>query len=212
MRVGYKPHIRYFARRRRCVWRGAKPQPGWAEHRTGRGPGVLRGDPAGRADLLDAVLRERRADRERVAQHADRVARAAYEVALARRQYDVADPDNRSGAATGMPLGASPAGRSGGARGRRPLRGRAIRSDLDAAMRAQLHDVGRQLPTLWASGSAEPCAQEDAAAHPDPTRDPGSRPQRRPDVEIVVRVSGAFSVLEAHPPIHRTPTSATTSN
>jgi len=47
-------------------------------------------------DLLDEVLAERRADRERVArQHADRVARAAYEVRLARRQYDAVDPDNR---------------------------------------------------------------------------------------------------------------------
>ena len=75
--------------------------------------------------------------------------------------------------------------------------------DLDSTVRAQLHDVGRQLPILWASGRLNP-AHKKTLLRTLIRRVILARPQ--PDrIEIkVVWVSGAFSVLEAHPPIHRT--------
>jgi hypothetical protein len=86
MRVGYKPHTRYFCSALSQAY-------GESQCLNLDGPSIEQAvvqaffeaiQPA-ELDLLDAVLRERRADRERVAQqHADRVARAAYEVALAR--------------------------------------------------------------------------------------------------------------------------------
>jgi len=46
--------------------------------------------------LLDEMVAAQRADHARVAQHyADQAARAQYEAALARRQYEAVDPDHR---------------------------------------------------------------------------------------------------------------------
>jgi DNA invertase Pin-like site-specific DNA recombinase len=206
MRVGYKPHIRYFCSALSQAY-------GESQCLNLDGPGIEQAvvqaffeaiQPA-ELDLLDAVLRERRADRERVAQqHTDRVARAAYEVVLARRQYDAVDPDNRLVAAElerrwELALRAEVEAHEAATR----FEAEPSEPDLDPAVRAQLHDVGRQLPALWASGRLNP-AHKKTLLRTLIRRVILARP--RPDrIEIkVVWVSGAFSVLEAHPPIHRT--------
>jgi hypothetical protein len=206
MRVGYKPHIRYFCSALSQAY-------GESQCLNLDGPSIEQAvvqaffeaiQPA-ELDLLDAVLSERRADREHVArQHADRVARAAYEVAVARRQYDAVDPDNRLVAAElerrwELALRAAVETQEAAAR----FEGELPEPDLAPTVRAQLHDVGRQLPALWASGRLTP-AHKKTLLRTLIRRVILARPQ--PDrIEIkVVWVSGAFSVLVAHPPIHRT--------
>jgi hypothetical protein len=206
MRVGYRPHIRYFCSALTQAY-------GEAQCLNLDGPSIEQAvvqaffeaiQPA-ELDLLDAVLRERRADRDRVVrQHADRVARAAYEVALARRQYDAVDPDNRLVTAElerrwELALRAEVEAHEAAAR----FDAEPPEPDLDASLRAQLRDVGRRLPALWASGRLNP-AHKKTLLRTLIRRVILARPQ--PDrIEIkVVWVSGAFSVLEAHPPIHRT--------
>ena len=155
-------------------------------------------------DLLDAVLRERRADRERVASSTP----TGWPAPPTRwRWLDASTTRSIPTTAWWQPssnaAGSSPCGPKW-RRTRPPPTSRPSHPDLDAAMRAQLHDVGRQLPTLWASGRLNPAHKKTllrtlirrvilARPHPDP----GSRS----------RWSGPscdFSVLEAHPPIHRT--------
>jgi DNA invertase Pin-like site-specific DNA recombinase len=156
-------------------------------------------------DVLDEVLAAQRADRERVArQHADRVTRAAYEVHLARRQYDAVDPDNRLVAAElerrwELALRAEVEAHEGAAH----FAAEPVQPDLDPALREQLQDVGRRLPMLWVSGRLD-AAHKKELLRTLIRRVILARP--RPDlIEVkVVWVSGAFSVLAAHPPVHRT--------
>lgn len=160
---------------------------------------------AAELDLLNEVLAARRAPRDWVArQHADRVARAAYEVRLARRQYDAVDPDNRLVAGElercwELALRAEVEAREAVAHSA----AQPAQPDLDPALRSQLRDAGRRLPTLWAGGRLY-------AAHKKELLRALIRhvilARPRPDtIEVkVVWISGAFSVLEAHPPVHRT--------
>src|SRR5207244_7453328 len=114
-------------------------------------------------DLLEAVLAERHADRARVArQHADRAARATYEVRLARRQYDAVDPENRLVAAElerrwELALRAEVEAKEAAAR----LAQETPAATLDPTLRAQLQDLGHQLPSLWSSGRLRPSQKKE---------------------------------------------------
>ncbi len=205
MRVVYKPQIRYF-----CSALSQAYGEGSCLHLDGPSIEAAVVDAFFQAlrpaelDLLDAVLAERRADREGVArQHADRVARAAYEVRLARRQYDAVDPENRLVAAElerrwELALRAEVEAREEAAR----FAATPPEPDLDPALRAQLRGVGRRLPALWTSGRLTAGHKKDLLRTLI-RRIILARP--RPDtIEIkVVWVSGAFSTLAAQPPIHR---------
>lgn len=205
MRVVYKPQIRYF-----CSALSQAYGEGSCLHLDGPSMEAAVVDAFFQAlrpaelDLLTAVLAERRADQERVArQHTDRVARAAYEVRLARRQYDAVDPENRLVAAElerrwELALRAEVEAREEAAR----FAATPPEPDLDPALRAQLRDVGRLLPALWTSGRLT-AGHKKELLRTLIRRIILARP--RPDtIEIkVVWVSGAFSTLTAQPPIHR---------
>jgi DNA invertase Pin-like site-specific DNA recombinase len=205
MRVAYQPHIRYFC---------SALSQAHAENTclSLDGPSVERAvvatffealQPA-ELDLLDDVLTEQRADRARVVQqYADRVERAAYEVRLARRQYDAVDPDNRLVAGElehrwELALRAEVEAQAAAAH----VAATPAEPELDPTLRAQLRDAGRRLPGLWASGRVT-AAQKKELLRALIRRVILAR--SRPDkIEVkVVWISGAFSVLEAHPPIHR---------
>jgi DNA invertase Pin-like site-specific DNA recombinase len=206
MRVAYKPHIRYLCSALSQAW--GEPQCLNLDGPSVEGVVVdafFQALQPAELDVLDAVLAARRADRERVArQHADRVARAAYEVCLARRQYDAVDPENRLVAAElerrwELALRAEVEAGEAAAR----FAAEPPEPELAPALRAQLRDVGRRLPALWASGRLAP-AHKKELLRALIRRVILARP--RPDtIEVkVVWVSGAFSVLAAHPPVHRT--------
>ena len=105
-------------------------------------------------DLLAEVLAAQQADQDRVRrQHADQVARAAYEARLAERRYLAIDPDNRLVAADlerrwNQALEELQAAREAAAQheSASPL------PALDAELRAQLQRLGTSLPALWISG------------------------------------------------------------
>jgi DNA invertase Pin-like site-specific DNA recombinase len=156
-------------------------------------------------DLLEEVLAAERADRARSAQqYADRVRRTDHEARLAERQYRAVDPDLRLVAAElerrwEAALQALAAAREAAERfGQRPPA-----PALDPALRAHLRDVGRHLPTLWASGRLTPIHKRELlrglirrviVTRPEPAT-----------VELkVVWVSGAFSRLTVQPRLHRT--------
>jgi hypothetical protein len=155
-------------------------------------------------DLLDEVLAAQGADHRRLAQqYADQVERTAYEARLAERRYRAVDPDNRLVAAElerswEAALRAGEAAREAAARFDREPPPPA----LDPALRAQLGDLGRELPALWASGRLTP-AQQKELLRSLIRRIVLSRPA--PDtVEVrVVWVSGACSPLAVAPPLHR---------
>jgi DNA invertase Pin-like site-specific DNA recombinase len=205
MRVAYKPQIRYVCAALCQVY-------GESSCLNLDGPSIevavveafFQAIRPAELDLLDEVLAERRADRDRVArQHADRVARAAYEVRLARRQYDAVDPENRLVAAElerrwELALRAEVEAREAATR----FAAAPPDPDLAPELRAQLSDLGHRLPALWESGRLSP-AHKKELLRALIRRIILARP--RPDtIEIkIVWVSGAFSVLEAHPRIHR---------
>src|SRR5262249_29146073 len=151
-------------------------------------------------DLLEEVLAARQADRQRLAQHyADRVKRSEYEARLAQRQYDAIDPDNRLVAAElerrwELALRALAEAREAAERFAQtpPAPG------LDPLLRAQLSDLGRQLPGLWAS-------ERLTAAHRKELlrslirRVVLDRPVPDTIAVKVVWVSGAVSALDVHP-------------
>lgn len=156
-------------------------------------------------DLLDEVLAAQQADHDRRAQqYADQVRRAEYEARLAERQYRAVDPDYRLVAAAELErrwelaLQAVAAAHEAAERFAQPPPAPA----LAPALRAQLQDVGRHLPTLWSSGRLAP-AQQKELLRSLIRRLILTRPV--PDtVEVrVVWVSGAMSQLTVHPPIHR---------
>jgi DNA invertase Pin-like site-specific DNA recombinase len=154
--------------------------------------------------LLDEVLAARQADHARVAQqYADRVRRAEYEARLAQRQYQAVDPDNRLVAAElerrwEMALQALAAAREAAER----LAQRPPEPTLDPELRAQLQDVGRHLPALWAGGRLSP-AQQKELLRSLIRRVILTRPVPDTAELKVVWVSGAMSALTVHPPIHR---------
>jgi hypothetical protein len=102
-------------------------------------------------DILDALLADQQADRQRQLQHwQDRLRRAEYEANLAARQYRAVDPDNR--------LVASELERRWEA-GLRELQAAQEALDrfqetptqprLSAVQRAQFRQLGQTLPTVW---------------------------------------------------------------
>ena len=155
-------------------------------------------------DLLDQVLAAEQADRGRAAQqHADRVGRAEYEAQLARKQYMAVDPENRLVAAElerrwelALQALASAREAADDAAQQPPA------PALDPALRAQLRDVGRHLPALWAGGRLRPEHKKELLRSLI-RRVVLTRPVPDTVEAKIVWVSGAMSPLTLHPPIHR---------
>jgi hypothetical protein len=155
-------------------------------------------------DLLDEVLAAQHTDRERLLQqHADRVKQTEYEARLAQRRYQAVDPDNRLVAADlerqwELALRALVEAREAAEHAAQTPPA----STLEPALRDQLCDLGRHLPALWESGRLNP-AQQKELLRSLIRRVILTRPI--PDtIEVkVVWVSGAYSLLTAHPPLHR---------
>jgi DNA invertase Pin-like site-specific DNA recombinase len=155
-------------------------------------------------DLLDDVLAAQAAERAQLGQqHADQVARAEYEARLAQKQYHAVDPDNRLVAAElerrwELALRAVAEAREAAER----FAATPPAPALDPTLREQLRDLGRHLPTLWASGRLRP-AQQKALLRTLIRRVVLTRPV--PDVvEVkVVWVSGAVTPLTVRPPVLR---------
>ena len=156
-------------------------------------------------DLLEETLAAQRADHDRLAQqYADQVTRAEYEAQLAQRQYNGVDPDNRLVAGElerrwELALRAVVEAQEAAARFAQqpPAPG------LDPQLAAQLRDIGRHLPDLWAGGRLSPAHKKELLrslmrrvivhrTHPATV-----------DVRIVW-VSGAVSALTVQPPVGRT--------
>ena len=156
-------------------------------------------------DLLDEVLAATQKDRQRLLeQHTDRVKQAEYEARLAQRRYQAVDPDHR--------LVAADLERQWELALRTLVEAREAAEHvaqtppppaLDPVLRDQLRDLGRQLPALLASGRLNP-AQQKEFLRSLIRRVILNRPV--PDtIEIkIVWISGAYSLLTAHPPLHRT--------
>jgi DNA invertase Pin-like site-specific DNA recombinase len=205
MRVAYKPQIRYFC----AALKHAYAEPSCL-HLDGASieaavvAAFFEALAPAELDLLEEVLAAQQADHARVAQqHADQVARAAYEVRLARRQYDAVDPENRLVAAElerrwELALRAEAEAREAADR----FTQTPAAATLDPALRTHLRHIGRHLPALWASGRLQP-AHKKELLRTLIRRIIVSKPT--PDtVEVkVVWVSGAFSTLTVHPVIHR---------
>jgi DNA invertase Pin-like site-specific DNA recombinase len=154
--------------------------------------------------LLDEVLAAQRAERAQLTQqHADQVSRAEYEARLAERQYRAVDPEKRLVAAElerrwELALRALADARAAAEH----VAHARSETELDPALRAQLQDLSKQLPALWASGQLS-SAQQKELLRSLIRRVILIRPS--PDtVEVkIVWVSGATSRLLIHPPIHR---------
>lgn len=153
--------------------------------------------------LLDEVVATQRADHARLAQHdADQAARAQYEAALARRQYEAVDPDHRLVAAElehhwELALQAVEDTREAAERFRRQSP-----PDLSPQMQAQRRDLGRTLPDLWRKGRLRP-AQNKELVRSLLRRVIIRRPWADMVEAKVVWVSGAVSALAVHPPLLR---------
>ncbi len=136
--------------------------------------------------------------------YADHVARAEYEARLAQRQYQAVDPDNRLVAAElerRWELALQALAEAREAAGRFAVQ--PTTPALDPAMKAQLRDLGRHLPTLWARGRLT-SANKQELLRSLIRRVVLVRP--RPDTveATVVWVSGAMTPLPVRPPIDHT--------
>lgn len=206
MQLEYKAHHRYV-----CTAQGKERGAGLCLHLDG--PSIdavvvaaffeaLR--PA-ELDLLDAVLAAQEADGARLAQqYADQVTRAEYEARLAQRQYLAADPDNRLVAGElerrwELALRALTEAREAAER----FAATPVVPALDPTMRAQLRDLGRHLPALWASGQLTPAHQKELLRSLI-RRVVLTKPQPDTVVATVVWVSGAMTPLTTRPPLNRT--------
>jgi DNA invertase Pin-like site-specific DNA recombinase len=208
-RCGYQMHVVYKPRRRyACVALAAAYGAATCLHIDGARLDAAVVDaffsalaPA-ELDVLEEALALQRADRDRLAQHhMDQVARAEYEARLAERQYQAVDPENRLVAAElerrwEVALRAVVEAREAAERFAQLLPAPA----LDPALAAQLRDLGRCLPALWASGRLTPTQQKELLRSLI-RRVIVTRPV--PDtLEVrVVWVSGAVTPLTLHPPI-----------
>lgn len=155
-------------------------------------------------DLLEEVLAAQRTDHARLAQHhADQVTRAEYEARLAQRQYQAVDPDHRLVAAElerhwEVALQTMAEARETAEQfARRPPI-----PQLPLDMRAQLQELGRTLPELWAHGHFTP-AQQKELVRSLIRRIVVTRPVPDTVEAKVVWVSGAVTPLQVHPPILR---------
>jgi DNA invertase Pin-like site-specific DNA recombinase len=155
-------------------------------------------------DLLEAVLAAQQADHTQLLQHhADQVQRAEYEVRLAQRQYQRVDPDNRLVAAElehrwELALRALAEAKEAEQRFAQTV----TTPTLDPALRAQLADLGQQLPALWTSGVLS-LAHQKALLRSLIRRVILSRPNPDSVAVKVVWVSGAFSLLTVAATVHR---------
>jgi hypothetical protein len=151
------------------------------------------------------VLAAGRAGHARLAQqYADQVARAGYEARLAERRYMGADPDNRLVAGElerrwEVALRARAEAREAAAR----CAVAPVAPELDPTLRAQLSDLGGQLPALWSSGRLSP-AHKKELLRALIRRVVVARPQPDTVEARVVWVSGATTRLTIQPPVART--------
>lgn len=205
MRVAYKPQVRYFCNARRKVFADQSClNVDGASLDTAVTDAFFAAIAPAELDVLDAVLAEQQADRSRLGQqHTDRVRQAEYEARLAQRQYQAVDPDNRLVAAElerrwELALRALTEAREAAERF-----AQSPGAALDPALRAQLRDVGRHLPALWASGRLSP-AQQKELLRSLVRRVVVRRPTPDTLEATVVWVSGAVTPLALHPPIQRT--------
>jgi DNA invertase Pin-like site-specific DNA recombinase len=155
-------------------------------------------------DLLEELVTAQERERQQLqVQHADRVTQAEYEARLAQRRYQAVDPENRLVAAElehrwEVALRVLAEAREAAARAAHLPPAPA----LDPALRSQLRDLGPQLPALWTSGRLSP-AQQKELLRSLIRRVILTRPTPDTIAVKVVWVSGASSLLTAHPPLHR---------
>ncbi len=156
-------------------------------------------------DLLEEVLATQQADHARLVQHhVDQVTRAEYEARLAHKQYQAVDPDHRLVAAElerrwEVALQALAAAREAAER----FAQGPPASALDPTLRAQLQDVGRHLPALWASERLEPLHKKELLRSLI-RRVVLTRPEPATLEVKIVWVSGAVTPLVLQPPTYRT--------
>jgi DNA invertase Pin-like site-specific DNA recombinase len=211
-RCGYQMHVVYKPRRRyACVALAAAYGAATCLHLDG-----ARLDAAvveafftalapAELDVLEEALAVQRADRDRLAHHhTDQVARAEYEARLAERQYHAVDPENRLVAAElerrwEVALRAVVEAREAA----ECFAQQPPEPALEPRLAAQLRDLGRCLPELWASGRLTP-AQQKELLRSLIRRVIVRRPVPDTLEATVVWVSGAVTLLTLHPPIqHR---------
>lgn len=155
-------------------------------------------------DLLDEVLQSQRAEHERLGrQYALQVQRATYEAALAQRQYQAVDPENRlvtaelerhwEEALRALAQAQEQAERFA----QQPQEPR-----LDPALRTQLAELSTRLPELWESGRLRVDHKKELLRS---LIRQVILNRRKPDaIEVrIVWLSGAVSTLVVHPCIHR---------
>lgn len=132
------------------------------------------------------------------------VARAEYAARLADKQYRAVDPENRLVAAElerrwEQALRVLAEARETAER----FAQRPAEPALDPALRAQLADLGTQLPSLWQGGRLQP-AQQKTLLRSLIRRVPLTRPRPAQIDARIVWVSGAVTPLTLHPPAYRT--------
>jgi DNA invertase Pin-like site-specific DNA recombinase len=155
-------------------------------------------------DLLDDVLTAAAAEHAVRGQHyADQLARAEYEAGLAARQYQAVDPANRLVAAElerrwEEALRAVAAARTAVEQ----FATQAPAPPLSAEQQAQLRDLGQHLPRLWANGQLT-AAQQKELLRSLIRRVIVTRPVPDTVEAKIVWISGAVSVVTAHPRILR---------
>ncbi len=208
-RCGYQMHVVYKPRRRyACVALAAAYGVATCLHLDGARLDAAVVDaffaalePA-ELDVLEEALAVQRADRARLAQHhTDQVTRAEYEAQLAKRQYHAVDPENRLVAAElerhwEVALRAVVEAREAAER----FAQQPPEPALDPGLAAQLRDLGRCLPALWASGRLTPTQQKELLRSLI-RRVIVTRPVPDTLEAKVVWVSGAVTPLTLHPPI-----------
>jgi len=154
--------------------------------------------------LLDDVLAAQQAEQaSRQQQYADQLTRAEYEAKLAQRQYQAVDPDNRLVAAElerrwELALRAVSEARTAA----ETFTAQPPSATLDPDLRELLADVSRHLPALWGSERLQP-PQKKELLRSLIRRVILTRPVPDTVGVKIVWVSGAYTPLTVHPPIHR---------
>jgi DNA invertase Pin-like site-specific DNA recombinase len=155
-------------------------------------------------DLLEEALEAQSADRERLLRHhQDNVKAARYEARLAEKRYRSVDPENR------LVAGELEKGWEGALRALAEAEETAERFErerprveLDPALRAQLSDLGKRLPELWASGRLS-VEHKKELLRSLIRRTILSRPQSESTEIRIVWISGAVSTLSVSQPLRR---------
>jgi DNA invertase Pin-like site-specific DNA recombinase len=208
-RCGYQMHVVYKPRRRyACVALAAAYGAATCLHIDGARLDAAVVDaffsalaPA-ELDVLEEAVALQHADHDRLTHHhTDQVARAEYEARLAERQYHAVDPENRLVAAElerrwEVALRAVVEAREAAERFAQQL----PEPTLEPGLAAQLRDMGRSLPELWASGRLTPTQQKELLRCLI-RRVIVTRPVPDTLEARIVWVSGAVTPLTLHPPI-----------